>query len=182
MDTPSTPPPSTPAPATRTERGEGRGVLTFLVAAIALVVGTVGVVGAWTDESPAGVALSNGGVAAAPVEFDITLGDLFVEPASIEVPAGAAVTLHVRNTGAMGHDLKVNGTDGTELLAPGTSATIEIGSFTASTQAWCTVAGHRQAGMVLDIVVVGSSGGDATAAGGAMMGDGMMAASSASTT
>ena len=184
MDTSATTaPPSGSEPTVGLRRGQGLGVVTLLVATIALVVGTVGVVGAWTNETPTGVPLA-AGTAPTPVEFEITLGDLFVQPSSIDVPAGAPVTLHVTNTGAMAHDLKVNGTDGTDLLAPGASATVELGSFDASTQAWCTVPGHKQAGMVLDIVVTGGStaaAGDGESADAAATGmaGGMMAGTDA---
>ena len=43
--------------------------------------------------------------------------------------------------------LDLGGTDGTAMLDPGASETITIGPFDASTEAWCTVPGHREAGM-----------------------------------
>jgi len=104
-------------------------------------------------------------VAAASMEtIDVTLGDLFVEPASLTMPAGATLTLDVTNEGAMAHDLKVGGTTGTEMLEPGASETITIGPFDASTEAWCTVPGHKEAGMLMSITVEG--GGDAEVATG----------------
>ncbi|MFP5577115.1 MAG: multicopper oxidase domain-containing protein [Acidimicrobiia bacterium] len=117
----------------------------------------------------AGVAVRGGdGDDGAPVATDtveVTLGDLFVEPAGVTMPAGGQLTLHVTNEGAMPHDLKVGGTDGTDMLDPGESATITIGPFDASTEAWCTVPGHREAGMSMSITVEGS-GETAVGAGG----------------
>ena len=117
----------------------------------------------------AGVAVRGGGdgdgAAVSAEAVDVTLGDLFVEPSSLTMPAGAQLTLNVTNDGAMPHDLKVGGTDGTAMLDPGETETITIGPFDASTEAWCTVPGHREAGMSLAITVEG--GGDtAVAAGG----------------
>ena len=57
--------------------------------------------------------------------IDGELGDLFVKPAAVEVPAGTSLTVRVVNKGAVPHDLKWNGTTGTELLKPGTSATAD---------------------------------------------------------
>lgn len=94
--------------------------------------------------------------------IDVTLGDLFVEPAELTMPAGAQLTLNVTNDGAMPHDLKVGGTDGTAMLDPGASETITIGPFDATTEAWCTVPGHREAGMSMMIIVEG--GGETAAA------------------
>jgi nitrite reductase (NO-forming) len=87
----------------------------------------------------------------------VELGDIWVRPASIEVPAGSVVVLDVVNKGVMPHDLAVNGTDGTRMLGPGEREQITIGPFGESTVAWCTVPGHREAGMELAIVVMGGT-------------------------
>jgi nitrite reductase (NO-forming) len=83
---------------------------------------------------------------------------MYVKPASIEVPAGAEVVLNVTNVGAMPHDLQLEGETGTALLDPQTSEEVSIGTVEATSQAWCTVPGHKEAGMVLDIVVTGDAG------------------------
>ena len=41
---------------------------------------------------------------------------------------------------------------------PGRSATLDVGVVGASTQGWCRIVGHRQMGMVLDVVVTGAPG------------------------
>lgn len=92
---------------------------------------------------------------AGPVTFDIQLGDLYIEPSAIDVPAGAELILNVTNVGALEHDLALEGNDPTPVAA-GEVVTIRWGGLHASTQAWCTVAGHREAGMVLDINVIGA--------------------------
>ena len=143
---PADPPPS------RTD--DGWWITTFVIGLSALIVAVVAVIGAFgNDGAGATAAAGTGG----DTEFDITLGDMFVSPSTIEVPAATPITLHVTNTGAMPHDLQVNGTDGTELLPPGESATITVGGFAEDAQAWCTVPGHREAGMVLGITVVGGA-------------------------
>jgi nitrite reductase (NO-forming) len=102
-----------------------------------------------------------------PVTFEVELGDLFVRPSSIEVPAGSEVIVNVTNTGAQPHDLKLDGETGTAMLAPGEHATASLGVVSETTEAWCTVPGHREAGMVLAIEVAGSPGGGAASPGGA---------------
>jgi nitrite reductase (NO-forming) len=102
----------------------------------------------------------DGGGAAAPAgtkTFEITLSDLDIQPSSIDVNAGDTVILNVTNDGAMQHDIKLGGVTGSELLDPGATARVELGAITATTQAWCTVPGHKEAGMVLDINVTGSA-------------------------
>jgi len=147
-----------PPPGPRRRAGRRR-----LAAALALV--TVGALGGCADDGndTAIAQAAAAGAAAGAVVIDVELGDLWVKPASIDVAAGATVMLNVTNTGAMPHDLAVGGTGGTGLLQPGATAQLAAGPFTGSTQAWCTVPGHKEAGMVLDIVVAGA----ALAAGGA---------------
>jgi nitrite reductase (NO-forming) len=103
----------------------------------------------------------------APRTVEVTLGDLFVEPSEITVAPGTELTVAVTNEGEVPHDLKLGGTTGTRMLDPGASQTVSLGTVTDSAQAWCTVPGHREAGMVLDIRVDGAaaaaSGGDAAA-------------------
>jgi Putative multicopper oxidases len=91
-----------------------------------------------------------------PVSFDITLGDMFIKPKSIEVPAGSPVTVKVTNTATQQHTLALEGRD-TPLIDPGKTVTIEWGTFSKSEQAWCTVPGHKDAGMLMDIKVTGAA-------------------------
>ncbi len=91
------------------------------------------------------------------IVVDVELGDLWVKPASIDVAPGQSVLLNVTNTGAMPHDLAVDGANGTRLLDPGESEQLLAGPFAGSVQAWCTVPGHREGGMVLDILVGGAA-------------------------
>lgn len=110
------------------------------------------------------------------VTVDIELGDLYVKPSSVSVPAGSELVVRVTNAGAMAHDLKLEGGEvGTALLGPGASVEVSLGVMEATTQAWCTVPGHKEAGMVLDIDVAGEApahgdhGDDGTAAPGAQI-------------
>jgi len=95
------------------------------------------------------------GVVAEPGIFNIELGDLFVKPGNIEVEPGQVVKLNVVNNGSVRHDLKLEGETGTDMLDPGESGTIEIGPFDGPALMWCTIPGHKQAGMVLEIAVKG---------------------------
>ncbi len=136
---------------------DGWVVLTASIAAVCLLVSmiAVGLAIRYADERDASA--TPGGV----VEFEIELGDLFVRPATIDVPAGSTIALHVRNGGAIPHDLKLNGIEGTDMLDPGDEADITLDPLTADASAWCTVPGHRAAGMELMIQVTG--GGPAAA-------------------
>jgi len=112
-------------------------------------------------------ATGGGGSTAAPGEpivLEVELGDLYVEPSSVEVPAGTELIVEVTNAGALQHDLKLDGEVGTAMLDPGQTERVSLGVIEQSTEAWCTVPGHREAGMVLDVVATGASA--APAAGG----------------
>lgn len=121
-----------------------------------------------------GLAVRDGGGSAGAASsgedqtIDVELGDMYISPKAIDIPAGVAVTFKVTNRGKMAHDFKVDGTEGTDLIDPGGSAEVTVEGIDASTQAWCTVAGHKAAGMVMDINVSGAAAGasGAAAAGG----------------
>ncbi|MFZ6003016.1 MAG: multicopper oxidase domain-containing protein [Actinomycetota bacterium] len=103
----------------------------------------------------------NGSVATATdevVTVEVELGDLYVEPSSVQVPAGAELVLKVTNAGELPHDLKLEGSGtGTALLDPGASEEVSLGVMDETTEAWCTVPGHKEAGMVMAIQVTGST-------------------------
>lgn len=86
-------------------------------------------------------------VAATETEFKITLAAL--------VKAGK-VTFQVKNTGKIPHDLRVegNGVDAkTKLLSPGASATLATTLKPGTYELTCTVPGHKEAGMKLELKV-----------------------------
>ncbi|MFE9098681.1 multicopper oxidase domain-containing protein [Streptomyces sp. NPDC007264] len=135
--------------------------------ALGLVIG-LALVGIFQPQSSsaatAPAAGTDAAAAAAPgagktMTFDIELGDLYVKPSSIEIDAGAKVKLNVVNKGAMEHTLALKGED-TPLIKPGAATTMNWGPINESTQAWCTVEGHKAAGMLLDIKVKGAAAAD----------------------
>jgi nitrite reductase (NO-forming) len=166
----------------RAKGGDREGLWWVAATSIAVLALVFAVIGVFTPSKDSGAstvtpaapggasattATDAAGVTGAAATFDIELGDLFVKPASIQVAAGTPVRLNVRNTStAMSHDLKLNGTQGTALLAPGATESIDLGPFDASAEAWCTVPGHKAAGMVLMIDVTGGAPTSASAAPG----------------
>jgi uncharacterized cupredoxin-like copper-binding protein len=102
-------------------------------------------------EKPAGTPAAAGqAVAVSETEFKITA------PAQ-KVPAGK-VTFDVKNAGKIGHDLVVSGpgvaaTAKTALLNPGQSAKLTVTLAAGSYTLYCSVPGHRAAGMSAKLVV-----------------------------
>ena len=114
---------------------------------------------------PAGDAPVNTAAGGAPAQqaaatgstsVDVELGDLFVKPSTITVAAGKPITVHVTNHGAQQHTLALRGAD-TPMVDPGKSVTFHWAALTQSTQAWCTVPGHKDAGMLLQVNVAGTT-------------------------
>lgn len=136
-----------------TDKRDNWLVLAVAIAAFSLI-GTVVAVGIAVRDRGGGAAAAGSGGA---VTVEVELGDLFIRPATIEVPAGATVTFEVTNVGAMPHDFLVDGAGGTSMLDPGASETLVVEGIEASTQAWCTVPGHREGGMEADVVVTGGA-------------------------
>jgi nitrite reductase (NO-forming) len=91
----------------------------------------------------------------------VSLSGMRITPSVIEVTKGTRLILKVRNDDAMRHDLVLAGGARTPLLTGGQSATIRLGAVNNGTAAWCSVPGHKAAGMTLNIVLTGP--GNATA-------------------
>ena len=139
-------------------KGDGWWVVTFVVGFLALIVGVVGVALAVQNGDGSSSAAAAGGTASGgKTAYTVTLADISISPSSIDVPAGKQITIHLQNKGAMRHDFKVEGITGVPLMAPGSSTDVVIGPFTSDTTAWCTVAGHKEAGMKLAIHVLGGT-------------------------
>ncbi|WP_411283758.1 multicopper oxidase domain-containing protein [Lapillicoccus sp.] len=118
---------------------------------------------------PVAIAVSGQGTATVPEslslpaatgvqEVAVSLVNMDIRPGLIEVPAGTALRLVVTNREAMRHDVAIESGPATPMLAPGASATLDLGTVTTDRSGWCTVPGHRAAGMTLHIRVTGAGG------------------------
>lgn len=112
---------------------------------------------------------------------DVSMAHMAFSPQQVTVPAGDSVTITVTNDDSEGHlhDLVIatdQGEKSTKRLAPGESETLDIGVVTHDLDGWCSVAGHKQAGMTFAIKAVGGNeqagSGDAHAHHGANPGTG----------
>jgi nitrite reductase (NO-forming) len=126
-------------------------VVVGLIGVVALVVALVAGMG---ESDGARTALSAGD----KQTVEVTLAEFSVTPAHLSVAAGTDLTLHVTNKGTMPHDLAVEGGSvKVPMLDPGKSADLHIGSVNEAVQAWCTVPGHKESGMVMTIDVGGAA-------------------------
>jgi nitrite reductase (NO-forming) len=141
---------------------------------------SVGVVAGCLLTAVAVVVSLAGGPASGPVvtatgakTVEVTLSGMRVRPAVIEAAPGTVLTLRVTNTDAQRHDLRLATGERTPLLGAGQSAVLKLAPLGGQVEGWCTVAGHRAAGMTMRIVPVGALAGPGTgAAGNAGAGEG----------
>lgn len=131
---------------------DGHEVIALGSIAVAAVVLGLIASGTWprraTASGPVTPVTARSGVA-----VPVALGEFSISPATITVAPGTDLVLNVRNSGRMMHDLRLEGGPGTRLLASGQQQRVDFGRIEHDTQAWCTVAGHREAGMTLQIRV-----------------------------
>jgi nitrite reductase (NO-forming) len=120
---------------------------------LALAISIVAIVVAGGGDDERLTAEGAGPAKTVPIE----LGDLFVKPDRVEVPAGTHLMVEVTNNGDLVHTLNLEGDTGTDRLQPSDSQTVDFGVIDADTQAWCTIPGHKEAGMVLTIAVTAAA-------------------------
>ena len=120
----------------------------------------------------AGVAFDSTGLAGDPVSaaagvnasgetrtVQVEAQDMRFVPDRIEVPAGTRLLIEVTNAddGDV-HDLVLDTGADTGRLAPGETATLDVGVVGRDLDGWCSVLGHRRMGMVLAVGVTGGAG------------------------
>ncbi|QBI21070.1 hypothetical protein ER308_16815 [Egibacter rhizosphaerae] len=92
------------------------------------------------------------------VEVHLELGELYIEADVDEVPAWAEVTFTAENVGAAAHDAVIDG-DGTAMLEPGETDTfVYEADGSGVIELICTVPGHAEGGMALEIPIAGDEG------------------------
>jgi nitrite reductase (NO-forming) len=83
----------------------------------------------------------------------ISLVEMRIEPSTVTVKLGTHLVLRVTNNGTMRHDLRLSNGAHTPLLKPGQTAVLDAGVITKALDGWCTVPGHRAAGMTMRVAL-----------------------------
>jgi nitrite reductase (NO-forming) len=122
------------------------GAVMLLIAVLVTVTGNRQV------SSAAGTRVATGGTQTVAVR----LADMRITPSVITVKTGTHVVLEVTNADTVRHDLLVGIGARTPLLGHGQSARLDLGTLTRSLSGWCTVPGHKAAGMTMTIEVTGA--------------------------
>jgi uncharacterized cupredoxin-like copper-binding protein len=124
------------------------GLAPFVIACVFLfgvMIAAVEIFGAEKAEATGAEKAKGAVVQVTEIEFKITL-------ATPTVHSGT-VTFDVKNAGKIQHDLAVQGGPRTPLISPGQSAKLTVTLKKGSYTLYCTVPGHRQAGMVTKLTV-----------------------------
>ncbi|HET8931680.1 MAG TPA: multicopper oxidase domain-containing protein [Acidimicrobiales bacterium] len=132
------------------------GLIATMAFATIVAVGAVLAWALFTGDGQKGD-LSSGAAKATTKTMDVSLGEFWVKPASVDISANTTLILNVTNDGAQTHDLKI-GSKQTPILNPGEKAVLKTTAIEATVQGYCTLPGHQAAGMVMDINVVGAGG------------------------
>ena len=124
------------------------------------MVGTLTVVeGGAAEEAPA-----EDGAAAGATEAAVDAVDIAFEPNELTIAAGTDVVITVSNKGALQHDFTVDDLGvQSDMLNGGDTATVTINAEPGTYEFYCSVPGHKEAGMVGTLTVV--EGGAAPAEG-----------------
>ena len=148
-------PTASAAPETASASGEDRTGLLWgmVIGVVMLVLALVVALGGGTSRAggDARAVVRSGGIQTVAVE----LAGMRITPSVIEVPPSTRLVLEVTNTDAMRHDLVLASGPQTPMLAAGASAILDVGAVTASIDGWCSVPGHKAAGMTMTIEVAG---------------------------
>ncbi|MFW6640614.1 multicopper oxidase domain-containing protein [Nocardiopsis algeriensis] len=86
---------------------------------------------------------------------EVSLGAMTISPGTVSLDPGDSLVLEVVNNDSQPHDLRMGNGVQTPLLSPGEEAVLEVGVVTGPLEGWCTVMGHRAAGMTMNVVTTG---------------------------
>jgi uncharacterized cupredoxin-like copper-binding protein/mono/diheme cytochrome c family protein len=100
-------------------------------------------------EAPAVVAspAAADGAGAADVAGTVTMHDIFFDPTDLTAPADTAVTVDLVNEGAAVHDFTIDALGVHVTLNPGESGQATINAPAGTYEFYCSIPGHKDAGM-----------------------------------
>lgn len=100
------------------------------------------------EASPAAAATEDAASGGGATAVSVKTVDIAFEPKELSIPADTDVEITVTNAGVLQHDFIIEDTDfGTELLDGGSEATITVNLAAGEYTYFCSVPGHREAGM-----------------------------------
>jgi uncharacterized cupredoxin-like copper-binding protein len=95
----------------------------------------------------------NAGDSATSDQFTVESHDIFFQPKEIEIPANQDVKILLPNLGVSAHDFSIDELGIHQAIAPGETAEVTINAPAGTYEFYCSVPGHKEAGMVGTLVV-----------------------------
>ena len=87
-------------------------------------------------------------------ELNVTMSEFKFQPSSFVMAAGQSITLRVKNAGTVDHDFAIEKLGVSLTMKPGATGAQQIGPFAPGTyDVICSIAGHKEAGMVARLTV-----------------------------
>ena len=110
-----------------------------------------------TREAESGATPGAGGEAVEPgdvaMEVTVVSNDIFFEPTELTIPANTNVKFILPNEGAAAHDFSIDEFGINEAIAPGDTKEVIVNAPAGTYEFYCSVPGHKQAGMVGTLTV-----------------------------
>ncbi|MGN6030771.1 MAG: cupredoxin domain-containing protein [Thermomicrobiales bacterium] len=132
----------------------GRSAIAVGALAAAGIAGSQAMANQGTATPPASPSSSPAASPAAGSEIQIYTEDIKFDPKELTIPANTDVKIKVTNKGVLQHDFHVDKLNITsKLLNGGESDTVTINAAAGTYEFWCTVPGHKEAGMVGTLTV-----------------------------
>ncbi|BEL03077.1 hypothetical protein Q0Z83_012680 [Actinoplanes sichuanensis] len=85
----------------------------------------------------------------------VTADDMRFSPAEITVPAGDRLVIDLTNSDQRRHDLVLSNGAKTGTVARGATVRLDAGIIGGDLDGWCSLTGHRMAGMTLKVTTTG---------------------------
>ncbi|MGC4192780.1 MAG: cupredoxin domain-containing protein [Thermomicrobiales bacterium] len=86
--------------------------------------------------------------------IEIAAEDIKFDPKELTIPADTEVQIKVTNKGVLQHDFHIDKLDITsKMLNAGDTDTVKVKAAAGTYDFWCTVPGHKEAGMVGKLTV-----------------------------
>jgi nitrite reductase (NO-forming) len=139
--------PARPTPPSIFTAGQLVAGLTALASAV--------VVGVGVDPSAAGAAGAAQAAVVATgrvVRVEVSAKDMRFSPSQVHLNRGDRLVVELTNADTTTHDLVI-GAANSGRIAPGARVELDAGVIGASVQGYCSIVGHRQLGMVFDVIL-----------------------------
>ncbi|MBX3098583.1 MAG: multicopper oxidase domain-containing protein [Salinibacterium sp.] len=141
-------------PLVPTRRG---GALAAAVATVVMAL-TLGIA---LDPVAAGLQLTKPAVSVTPTghttTVEMSMKDMRFTPDVVSVPAGDELVIRLTNNDDQVHDLVLENGASSKLMNPGQTVDVEVGVIGSDLDGWCSIAGHRQLGMVMSVTMIAAA-------------------------